>query len=520
MPVQELRTPVCRTRSKEYGDYFGICVAGYPEAHPDGIVEDPEQMDKNYWADIAYLKQKVEAGADFIITQLFYDVDIFVKFVADCRSVGITVPILPGIMPIMTYGGFKRMTGFCKTKVPAEISDALEAIKDNDEAVRNFGIDLGVTMCRRLMEAGTPGLHMYTLNLERSAVAILEKLGLVDTKGVPRSLPWSHVPQGTSRAVEAVRPVFWSARPKAYLRRTQGWPAYPAGRWGDVSPAFAELPDSPFMRRHSGSEKAREKARAAWGAALAGEEDVRAVFSKYAQGEISLFPWSEGEGGLSAEAAPVRDTLAALAAAGYLTINCQPAVNGAASTDAVHGWGAPGGYVYGKSYLEFFVSPAAWESLRSRFDAAPSVSYVASTSSGSPSGSLAAGDVVGLKWGAFPACSRTDSVSPGPAPARPAPPARRPHPAPTSRPRPPAPAPIPTPHGKEVIQPTVLCATSFGTWKDEAFALWSSEWAALYEGEEGAASRQVLEGIAGSWVLVAAVDNDYVTGDLAKVILG
>lgn len=60
-------------------------MAGYPEAHPDGIVDDPEQMEKNYWADIAYLKRKVEAGADLIITQLFYDVELFIKFVADCR---------------------------------------------------------------------------------------------------------------------------------------------------------------------------------------------------------------------------------------------------------------------------------------------------------------------------------------------------------------------------------------------------------------------------------------------------
>ena len=112
----------------------------------------------------------MDAGGDFVVTQLFYDVDVFLKFVEDCRSVGITVPIIPGtashlsasgirrwvhrstfslcilahrkqlycagIMPIMTYGGFKRMTGFCKTRIPAEVSDALESIKDNDEAVK------------------------------------------------------------------------------------------------------------------------------------------------------------------------------------------------------------------------------------------------------------------------------------------------------------------------------------------------------------------------------------------------
>ena len=163
----------------KHGDAFGIGVAGYPEAHPDAIVDDAAAMAANYAKDIAYLKKKCDAGADFIVTQLFYDVDLFLQFEKDCRAAGITVPILPGIMPIQSYGGFKRMTAFCKTKVPADIGDALEAIKDDEEAVKKFGVELGVKMCRRLLDAGVPGVHLYTLNLEKSAVAILEGLGLV-----------------------------------------------------------------------------------------------------------------------------------------------------------------------------------------------------------------------------------------------------------------------------------------------------------------------------------------------------
>ncbi|PSC68978.1 5,10-methylenetetrahydrofolate reductase [Micractinium conductrix] len=163
----------------EHGDYFGIGVSGYPEAHPDVIVEDAAQMEKNYWVDIDYLKQKIDAGADFVVTQLFYDVDRYFKFVKDCRSRGIHCPILPGVMPIMAYGGFKRMTSFCKTAVPQHMADTLEAIKGSDEAVKAFGISLGTMMCQRLLDGGAPGLHMYTLNLERSAVAILENVGLI-----------------------------------------------------------------------------------------------------------------------------------------------------------------------------------------------------------------------------------------------------------------------------------------------------------------------------------------------------
>jgi 5,10-methylenetetrahydrofolate reductase len=85
---------------------------------------------------------QVAAGADLVISQLFYDADLFLKFVEDCRAAGIQCPIIPGIMPIMTYGGFKRMTGFCKTKVPQEVADTLESIKDNDEAVKVTGLHL------------------------------------------------------------------------------------------------------------------------------------------------------------------------------------------------------------------------------------------------------------------------------------------------------------------------------------------------------------------------------------------
>lgn len=133
------QTHLPRLHRQEYGDYFGICVSGYPETHPDLIVDDPVAMEANYRSDLAYLKAKVEAGADFIITQLFYDVDCFLAFVRDCRDEGIAVPILPGLMPLMTYGGFKRMTAFCKTRVPAHIAATVEALKDNDEAIKVGG---------------------------------------------------------------------------------------------------------------------------------------------------------------------------------------------------------------------------------------------------------------------------------------------------------------------------------------------------------------------------------------------
>jgi len=111
---------------EQHGDFFGISVAGYPEGHIDWFKEGEksEIAREDYMRDLRYLKEKVDAGADAIITQLFYDVDIYLQWVKDCREIGITVPIIPGIMPIGTYAGFFRMTGFCKTKIPQVVACA------------------------------------------------------------------------------------------------------------------------------------------------------------------------------------------------------------------------------------------------------------------------------------------------------------------------------------------------------------------------------------------------------------
>lgn len=458
---------------KEYGNDFGIGVAGYPEVHPDHIVDDPEQMEKNYLASLEYLKQKIEAGADFIVTQLFYDVDIFLKFVKDCRSVGITCPILPGIMPIVTYGGFTRMTGFCKTKVPAAIKDALESIKDNEEAVKEYGEKLCFEMCQQLLASGlVVGLHMYTLNLERCAVATLEKLGLLTADKVNRRLSWRMIPSTSTRAEEAVRPIFWSNRPRAYIKRTGEWDSFPSGRWGNsCSPGYGTLVNYPFMRPHTSNTKKREKAKAVWGETLSSLEDVKGVFVKYCKGEISVLPWSEMET-MHGETDTIRSQLLALNEKGLLTVNSQPAVNGAPSSDANVGWGGQGGYVYQKAYVEFFVAPSAVDALLTHLSTTPSISYLASTFSGEVKSNMAAEDVNAVTWGVFP--------------------------------------------NKEVVQPTVVCARSFKVWREEAFDLWVTEWGSLYE--EGSASQALLKEIHDTWYLVSVVDNDYVGGHLFKVL--
>ncbi|CAK7325031.1 unnamed protein product [Dovyalis caffra] len=362
-------------RSK-YGDYFGITVAGYPEAHPDVIGSDGFATLEDYQKDLAYLKQKVDAGADLIVTQLFYDTDIFLKFVNDCRQIGITCPIVPGIMPINNYKGFIRMTGFCKTKIPAEVTAALEPIKDNEEAVRAYGIHLGTEMCKKILAHGIKTLHLYTLNMEKSALAILMNLGLIEESKITRA-----------------------NRPKSYLSRTIGWDQYPHGRWGDShNPSYGALSDYQFMRPRASGKKLLQE----WVVPLKSVEDIYEKFKVYCLGKLKSSPWSELEG-LQPETKIINEQLGKINLKGFLTINSQPAVNAEKSDSPSVGWGGPGGYVYQKAYLEFFCSKDKLNALVEKCKAFPFVTYMAVNKGGSWISNVALTDVNAVTWGVFPA---------------------------------------------------------------------------------------------------------------------
>ncbi len=109
---------------------------------------------------------------------MFFDVDVFKTFVNDCRTWGINCPIIPGLMCINAYAGFKRMTKFCKTRVPKYLEDKMESIKDDAVAVKAFGVDFGHQVCRSLLDFGVNILHFYTLNLEKVVYGITDKLGI------------------------------------------------------------------------------------------------------------------------------------------------------------------------------------------------------------------------------------------------------------------------------------------------------------------------------------------------------
>ena len=185
---------------KSVGNKFSLSCAGYPEGHPQRIQKasglgrpltkteenrasfDPTTKevfvctDEDFELELAYLKEKVDAGAEYIITQMFFDVQVYFDFVDACRRVGITVPILPGIMCITSVPGFFRMVAFCKTRVPQSLHDAMKKLEatDDTEQVKQFGIAFGIDMCKRLLDAKKSfGLHFYTLNLEPVVDGIL-----------------------------------------------------------------------------------------------------------------------------------------------------------------------------------------------------------------------------------------------------------------------------------------------------------------------------------------------------------
>merc|ERR1719420_1385386 len=205
---------------KEFGDYFCIGVAAYPEGHVDYLGENGAIDQAAYDQDMKYFKDKVDAGADFGVTQLFYDCDKYGSFLKKCKDMGIpdSFKIYPGIMPIHNYAGFKRMTGFCKTYVPKEIMEALEPIQNDDQAVKEYGIKLGVEMSKKCIELGAPGVHLYTLNLETSASAT-RRSSTRTTPGTAPRAPAVSRPRARSSGRSA-RARTWTARRLGTSSRT------------------------------------------------------------------------------------------------------------------------------------------------------------------------------------------------------------------------------------------------------------------------------------------------------------
>ena len=153
----------------ETGKHFHIEVAAYPEYHPEAPTPD---------ADLENFRRKVEAGADSALTQYFFNADAYYRFVDGCAAMGLDLPIVPGIMPITNYKQLARFSDACGAEIPRWIRKRLEGYGDDLDAIRDFGLDVVTELCDRLLQAGAPGLHFYTLNRAGPSSAIWERLGL------------------------------------------------------------------------------------------------------------------------------------------------------------------------------------------------------------------------------------------------------------------------------------------------------------------------------------------------------
>jgi methylenetetrahydrofolate reductase (NADPH) len=308
-------------------DEFTVCVAGYPQGHPEA---------NSYEEDLMRLKEKVDAGADFVITQLFFKASTFKKFVDDCRAVGIECPILPGVMPIQSYDSLRHIVKLSKLDIPPEIQRVIQPLKGNNDAIRNYGVHQAVEMIRDIFNSGyADGVHIYTLNREVAATSILKRLGL--WKSDPcRSLPFK-LPANARRSNEEVRPIFWNKRSKTYVYRTRHWDEFPNGRWGNsASPAFGDLKD--YYLFYLASRTPQEEQKSMWGSNLESEQDVFDVFTRYLTGEanaegVKVTKLLFNEECLDPETELIADKLATMNKRGILTINSQPSVNCAPSSD-------------------------------------------------------------------------------------------------------------------------------------------------------------------------------------------
>ncbi|KAH3903364.1 probable Methylenetetrahydrofolate reductase 2 [Saccharomycodes ludwigii] len=468
----------------KYGDYFCIGVAAYPEGHPE---------ENNVDILIDYLEEKVNAGADFIITQMFYDTDSFIEWCGKVRAKGIDIPIIPGIMPIMSYDSFLRRAKWCQINIPKFFLDKLDPVKEDDQAVRLLGTDLVVEMCQKLLDSGyVTHLHMYTMNLEKGSLIILEKLKIIPPLHLTTlttvnqfaistehddNLPWrkSLNPQ---RKNEMVRPIFWQRRPYSYVARTSEWEAdeFPNGRFGDPnSPAFGglDLLGSSLIRQSG------KNCLQLWGHPTT-LKDFGDLIVKYISGDLKCLPWSDTP--ITSEVDSILHYLKDLNKHLIFTINSQPKVNGLPSNDKVFGWGPKNGFIYQKGYLEFLLPKAELGRFLELVNSNDSLTYYAIDNDSnlySKDGSEKenadsdnASEIPGSKansvtWGIFP--------------------------------------------GREVLQPTIVEKESFLAWKDEFYEI-LRQWKINFDNHEGnEKSADLINSIINDYILCNVVDNNFIS---------
>lgn len=486
----------------QHGDYFCIGVAGYPEGHVDGAADgqDPAK-------DIPYLVEKVRAGADFVITQLFFDVDKFVAYERMLQQEPALqgVALIPGLMPITTYKVFTRATKLLHAHVPAHVMERLDASLTDDDMVKAVGIDVLtdiIAQIDRRTEGRVRGYHFYTLNLEKAVASIVENSPvlqlanhneLVDHDDAIASDSDDDTPAPAfngrrkslvnenllahagvvdakralvSRALSKDRKTIVDiSTGKGALGKDATWDEFPNGRFGDSnSPAYGEIDGyGPNLKLHSPQE-----VRDTWGSPTS-TKDIIKVFSDYLSNKTSVLPWVDSE--LSAETSLIQEELIELNHRGWFTLASQPAVNGCPSSDKILGWGPANGRLFQKLFVEFFIPKTDWDTkLKPRLEqqlADKTVTVFCGDASGAITSNLPVGvnghnSKTAVTWGVFPS--------------------------------------------REVLLPTIIDYESFKAWNEEAFLLWL-EWARCYK--KDSESYKLLTSVYEEYYLISMVHHDF-----------
>jgi methylenetetrahydrofolate reductase (NADPH) len=377
------------------------------------------------------------------------------------------VPILPGLLPIQNYNSFKKIINLCRIRVPQELQEVLEKVKNDDEQVKECGIVNCIEMCKKLFDNNVPGVHYYTMNLEKSINEILKRMELKIAMKT-RELPWKKT-TNPKRVQETVRPIFWKNNYKSYLSKTWYWDEFPNGIWGDSrSPAFGNLEEHfvSFCKDYIKDNKKLGQLKKMWGETLTSYDDISKVFNNYIDGKIKKLPWCQ-ESELQSEIVYIKDLLFNLNQSGVFTINSQPAVNGIPSSDPNLGWGPTDGYVYQKLYVEFFIDRDTLDRLVKVLNTHKSIYYQAVNRKGDVIQEGQQNTVIALTWGVF--------------------------------------------SNREIVQPTIYDSEVFLVWKDEAFDLWN-EWIRIYEEDENKSpeSAELLKHVQNDFYLMTVIDNDYI----------
>lgn len=500
---------------EQYGDLFCIGVAGYPEGHADGAFDHSQNPKK----DMPFLVEKINAGADFIITQMFFDADKFLSFEKLLRAQpdlkNKDIVVIPGLMPINSYGVFQRATKLSHATIPDKILARFpEEIQSDDDKVKQIGVEILTDLIQEIYDrtgGRIRGFHFYTLNLEKSIAQIITQSPVLSQVVAKREQELDETISGSSD--EDIDDAVTTAKRAAYRDRfnpsnqiivegavsqaksskaktlkkggealhrsssssqfkrimsissgqgTMGkdatWDDFPNGRFGDArSPAYG----ASVVSGYGPSLKVTStKAYELWGQPKT-LDDIAKIFVGYLSKRIPSIPWNELS--INAETAMIQEELINLNLQHRFTMSSQPATNSSKSSDKIFGWGPSHGYVYQKAYVEMFVAKDDWKNnLLPKLTASPDVSWYVADQGDYFESSLSCQESNCVTWGVFP--------------------------------------------DKQIVQTTIIGEDSFKAWKDEGFEIWK-EWMLLYP--KGSDSAKLIQSILDNYYLTTIVYHNY-----------